>query len=318
MHARGGGSRRPGRLGPPSPCVWESSRGWSCRSASGVLSVALTLGITAVPGSPYPHLDPRAERGLHDRTRPRDRLRAPHGEPFPRGARARPVRRGQRRWRPRAAPGHTILLSAVPVGIGFAVLLVVPTRRASLDRCRRTTRHGIHPSRLLHAFARLALLDRPRGLDRGRPSGWLVPGTGRDVSSLWRRWGHRIVSHPLLALALRPASRCCSSRCRRGGSKRNAARRLAPFLTESVRAIHMLRADGACKPPPRAASRPRPARRIGRGDGRGWMALRRTHQEAASGPAHTDTCACPADGPRNGRDMEPDPTPPRYGAPFPC
>jgi RND superfamily putative drug exporter len=96
--------------------------------------------------------------------------------------------------------GHTLLLSALPVGIGFGALLSVP---ASDFRSIGTAGILVTFFTLLLALtllpATLALLGRH--VDAGRVLG---PGTARAEarSKRWHRWGRRVVARPWLAVSL--------------------------------------------------------------------------------------------------------------------
>ena len=92
--------------------------------------------------------------------------------------------------------GWTIFLSAFPVSISFAALLMIPLSEQRSDRRRGASRHVVRLGPLGDAAAGGALAPRPeRRRLRIRPN---RPGRAAEGSEGWRRWGHRVTSRPLL------------------------------------------------------------------------------------------------------------------------
>jgi RND superfamily putative drug exporter len=100
-----------------------------------------------------------------------------------------------------AAPraGQTLLLSALPVGIGFAALLTMPGDFRSIGFGGMLVTFFTLLLALTLLPALLAALGR--GVDAGR----LLkrsPAQHEEGSRRWRRWGQRVVRHPWIALLL--------------------------------------------------------------------------------------------------------------------
>lgn len=96
---------------------------------------------------------------------------------------------------PRA--GQTLLLSAVPVGIGFAALLTIPGDFRSIGFAGMLVTAFTLLLAITFLPALLAALGR--GVDAGRltnPS----PARHEEGSRRWRRWGLRVVRRPWFAL----------------------------------------------------------------------------------------------------------------------
>lgn len=99
--------------------------------------------------------------------------------------------------------GWTILLSAFPVSIGFAALLTIPLselRSVGVAGLLVTLFSLLLSVTLLPAV--LSLLGRRIDVLRVRPA---RPGRAAGGSAAWRRWGHKVISRPVLALALASA-----------------------------------------------------------------------------------------------------------------
>jgi len=97
---------------------------------------------------------------------------------------------------PRA--GQTLLLSAMPVGIGFAALLTMPGDFRSIGFAGMLVTFFTLLLALTFLPALLAALGR--GVNAGR----LMSRTAahdEEGSRRWRRWGTRVVRHPWIALA---------------------------------------------------------------------------------------------------------------------
>ena len=100
-----------------------------------------------------------------------------------------------------AAPraGQTLLLSALPVGIGFGALLTLPGDLSSI---------GVGGMLVTFFTLLLALTFLPAllaALGKFVDAGRLLsrsPAHHEEGSRRWRRWGGRVVRHPWLALAL--------------------------------------------------------------------------------------------------------------------
>ncbi|HEV7501352.1 MAG TPA: MMPL family transporter, partial [Vicinamibacteria bacterium] len=98
---------------------------------------------------------------------------------------------------PRA--GQTLLLSAMPVGIGFAALLTMPGDFRSIGFAGMLVTFFTLLLALTFLPALLAALGR--GVDAGR----LLRRSAahhEEGSRRWRRWGTRVVRHPWIALAV--------------------------------------------------------------------------------------------------------------------
>ena len=208
----------------------------------GVLSIVLSLGRRGVAGAVLPDLDPDPDDRLHDRPRPRHRLRAPDGQPFSRGALGRTRKPAARPRKPRGAPGWTILLSAFPVTIGFAALLTIPLseqRSVGLAGLLVTLFGVLLSVTLLPAL--LSLIGRRiDALRIRRPH----PARAASGSEAWRRWGHRVTARPVLALVLASAPLLLlAAQWRRLGTATPLGDWL-PKGSESVRAYHQLEAMG--------------------------------------------------------------------------
>jgi len=99
--------------------------------------------------------------------------------------------------------GWTLLLSAFPVSIGFAALLVIPLselRSVGLAGLLVTLFSLLLSVTLLPAL--LSLLGRRIDALRVRPA---RPRRAAEGSEAWRRWGRRVIARPVLALTLTSA-----------------------------------------------------------------------------------------------------------------
>jgi RND superfamily putative drug exporter len=99
--------------------------------------------------------------------------------------------------------GWTILLSAFPVSIGFAALLTIP-----LSELRSIGVAGLLVT-LFSLLLSVTLLPSVLSLLGPRIEGLRVrrvaPDRSARGSNAWRRWGHLVISRPLLALTLASA-----------------------------------------------------------------------------------------------------------------
>ena len=138
--------------------------------------------------------------------------------------------------------GWTILLSAFPVSIAFAALLTIPLselRSVGFAGLTVTVFALLLSVTLLPAV--LAILGPRVDALRVRPKRTAVRAKGSDA---WRRWGHRVISRPLLALVLASAPLVLlSAQALRLNTEMPAGDWL-PKGSESVRAYHLLDAMG--------------------------------------------------------------------------
>jgi hypothetical protein len=157
---------------------------------------------------------PASKCRLDARSRPGHRLRSPHGEPFS----GRPCRR----IRPQAAAeeasrraGHTILLSAATVALGFLALLIVP-----LNEVRSV---GVGGLLVVITSALLATTAAPRRV------GMAWPASGLGTCLAW--WPSRDVGAPLATarhVGDRPSMGCAATRWRAPPHPGVAGGRVAP------------------------------------------------------------------------------------------
>jgi RND superfamily putative drug exporter len=137
--------------------------------------------------------------------------------------------------------GWTILLSAFPVSIGFAALLVISSpscarsaSRACSSRCSRSCCPSLLPAILSMLGPRIDALR----IRRKRPA------SERGGSDAWRQWGHRVTRRPVLALVLASAPLLCLAA---QATRLGTAIPLGDWLpkgSESVRAYHTLASMG--------------------------------------------------------------------------
>jgi RND superfamily putative drug exporter len=138
--------------------------------------------------------------------------------------------------------GWTIFLSAFPVSISFAALLMIP-----LSEQRSIGVAGLLVTLFAWALsvtllpAVLSLLGRRIDRFRIRPE---RPGAAAEGSEGWRRWGRRVTSRPLLALCVTTAPLLVlASQARRIDTTMPRGDWL-PRGTEAVEAYHRLGAMG--------------------------------------------------------------------------
>jgi RND superfamily putative drug exporter len=139
--------------------------------------------------------------------------------------------------------GHTILLSAVPVGIGFAVLATVPTselRSIGFAGLLVTAATFLVSCTLLPAV----LSWVGSGVNRGALPGWLGRPPGEKPSEAWRQWGRRMVSHPVLALVVGGLPMVLLAAQGRRLEMGMVGTDSLPGTAESVQALHSLEAMG--------------------------------------------------------------------------
>jgi len=138
--------------------------------------------------------------------------------------------------------GWTILLSAFPVSIGFAALLMIP-----LSELRSIGVAGLLVT-LFSLFLSVTLLPAVLSMLGPRIEALrvrrVVPDRSVRGSDAWRRWGHRVIARPLLALML--ASAPLLVLAAQAGRLDTAMPRgdWLPRGSESVRAYHSLEAMG--------------------------------------------------------------------------
>lgn len=135
--------------------------------------------------------------------------------------------------------GHTILLSAVPVGIGFAVLASVPTselRSIGVAGLLVTAATFLTSCTLLPAV--LSWIGS--GVNRGGLPGRLRRPLGDQASEAWRRWGRRMASHPVLALIIGGLPMMLLAAQVRRLETGTLGTSWLPGPAESVRALHAL------------------------------------------------------------------------------
>ena len=139
--------------------------------------------------------------------------------------------------------GRTILLSAVPVGIGFAVLATVPTselRSIGVAGLLVTAATFLVSCTLLPAV--LSWIGS--GVNRGGLPGWLGRPPGEQASEAWRRWGRRMASHPLRALVIGGMPMVLLAAQGRRLVMGMVGTDSLPGTAESVRALHGLERMG--------------------------------------------------------------------------
>ena len=138
--------------------------------------------------------------------------------------------------------GWTIFLSAFPVSISFAALLMIP-----LSEQRSIGVAGLLVTLFAWALsvtllpAVLSLLGRNVDRLRIRPN---RPGRAAEGSEGWRRWGHRVTSRPLLFLIVTSAPLLLLAWQARRLDTTMPRGDWLPRGTEAVEAYHRLKAMG--------------------------------------------------------------------------
>ena len=179
--------------------------------------------------------------------------------------------------------GWTILLSAFPVSIGFAALLVIP-----LSELRSVGFAGLLVtvfSLLLSVTLLPAILSMlgPRidalRIRRKRPA------SERGGSEAWRQWGHRVTKRPVLALVLASAPLLCLAAQATPARHGDAARRLASQGLGVRPRVPHAGLHGPLERHALAAGRPGPSARRQARHARGLGGGREALRGAAQGPA---------------------------------
>lgn len=138
--------------------------------------------------------------------------------------------------------GWTILLSAFPVSIGFAALLTIP-----LSELRSIGLAGLLVTLFSLALS-VTLLPALLSLLGPRIEAFRVRRARSDRSAsgseAWRRWGHRVMSHPVLALTITSAPLLLLAAQAWRIDTAMPRGDWLPRGSESVRAYHSLEAMG--------------------------------------------------------------------------
>jgi len=138
--------------------------------------------------------------------------------------------------------GWTILLSAFPVSIAFAALLTIPLselRSVGFAGLTVTVFSLLLSVTLLPAI--LSMLGRRVDLVRIRRR---IPSERKRGSEAWRRWGHRVIKRPLLALIVTSAPLLLLAFQTRRLDTEMPRGDWLPQGSESVRAYHLLETMG--------------------------------------------------------------------------
>ena len=138
--------------------------------------------------------------------------------------------------------GWTILLSAFPVSIGFAALLIIP-----LSELRSVGLAGLLVT-LFSLLLSVTLLPAVLSLMGPRIDALRVlrarPGRAASGSEAWRRWGNQVIARPVLALTLASAPLLLLTSAAGRLDTAIPAGDWLPKGPESVRAYHRLEAMG--------------------------------------------------------------------------